>query len=150
MPLADAVGVWCRFDSCSVRSMRGLACVALAWPVSAITGTGRNKRERGAMRLPLIGGPRDGDVVNCCGQPECDCQEFGHGAPDGNHIMDGYVEWLVYRRTAAGWVPDRIEQETMVVSGNCPRCQRQMPVGIKYCKNCGAEMDPLGTEWADN
>ena len=46
MPLADAVGVWCRFDSCSVQSMRGLACVALAWPVSAITGTGRIKRER--------------------------------------------------------------------------------------------------------
>ena len=30
--------------------MRGLACVALAWPVSAITGTGRNKRGAEAMK----------------------------------------------------------------------------------------------------
>ena len=29
--------------------MRGLACVALAWPVSAITGTGRIKRGAEAM-----------------------------------------------------------------------------------------------------
>ena len=29
--------------------MRGLACVALAWPVSAITGAGRNKRGAEAM-----------------------------------------------------------------------------------------------------
>jgi hypothetical protein len=31
------------------NTMRGLACVALAWPVSAITGTGRNKRGAEAM-----------------------------------------------------------------------------------------------------
>ena len=147
---ADAAGVSLGSIPRQSNAMRGLACVALAWPVSAITGTGRIKRGAEAMRLPLIGGPRDGDLVNCCGQPECNCQEFGHGAPDGNHIMDGFVEWLMYRRTAAGWVPDRIERQAMVVSGSCPRCQRPMPAGIKYCKNCGAEMDPLGTEWADN
>ena len=32
--------------------MRGLACVALAWPVSAITEAGRNKRGAEAMNLP--------------------------------------------------------------------------------------------------
>ena len=102
------------------------------------------------MRLPLIGGPRDGEFVNCCPEENCDCQKFGHGAPNGNRIMDGYVEWLVYRRTEAGWVPDGIERQTMVCGGLCPRCNRPMPNGTVYCKNCGAEMDPLGTEWADN
>ena len=101
------------------------------------------------MRLPLIGGPRDGDVVNCCGQPACDCQTFGHGASGSSTIMDGYIEWQMYRRTERGWVPDRIERQTMIVSGNCPQCQRPMPDGTIYCRNCGAEMDPLGTEWND-
>ena len=100
------------------------------------------------MKLPLIGGPRDGDVVECCGQPACDCQTFGHGAR--NTIMDGYVEFQMYRRTDRGWVPDRIERKTMVGFNGCPRCQRPMPRGTIYCKNCGAEMDPLGTELADN
>ena len=46
-----------------------------------------------------------------------------------------------------GWVPDRIQRQTMVVSGSCPRCSRPMPDGTVNCKNCGAEMDPLGTEF---
>ena len=99
------------------------------------------------MKLPLIGGPRDGDLVECCGEPACDCQTFGHGAR--NAIMDGYIEWQMYRRTERGWVPDHIKRETMVGLNGCPRCQRPMPNGTKYCKNCGAEMDPLGTEWSD-
>jgi len=99
------------------------------------------------MLLPLIGGPRDGDMVNCCCEPKCDCQTFGHGAPNGNKIMDGYVEFLMYRRTESGWVPDRIERKTMCSGrGLCPRCNRAMPENIVYCKNCGAEMDPLGSE----
>ena len=100
------------------------------------------------MRLQLIGGPRDGDWVNCCGELECNCQTFGHCAPGGNKIMDGYVEWLMYRRTPAGWVPDHVERQTMVGGCNqCPRCGRVMPDGIVCCKNCGAEMDPLGSEF---
>ena len=96
------------------------------------------------MLLPLIGGPRDGDLVHCCGNSACDCQVFGHGA--GNHIMDGYVEWLMYRRTDEGWVPDHIERQTMICRDVCPRCGRPMPSGTVNCKNCGAEMDPLGSE----
>lgn len=97
-------------------------------------------------RLPLIGGPRDGDMVHCCMVDPCQCQTFGHGAPNGNKIMDGYVEWLMYRRTEAGWVPDRIERETMICQNLCPRCDRPMPPGTVNCKNCGAEMDPLRSE----
>ena len=100
------------------------------------------------MRLQLIGGPRDGDWVNCCGDLDsCECTVFGHGARNGNKIRDGYVEFLMYRRTPEGWVPDRIERKTMCSSsGQCPRCDRAMPDGIVYCKNCGAEMDPLSVE----
>lgn len=98
------------------------------------------------MRLQLIGGPRDGDVVTCCSVDDCDCKEWGHGA--NNKILDGYIEWQMYRRERGGWVPDRIQRQTMVVAGCCPRCSRPMPNGTVYCKNCGAEMDPLGCEIA--
>lgn len=99
------------------------------------------------MLLPLIGGPRDGDMVNCCPESVCNCQTFGHGAPGGNKIMDGYVEHINYRRTEKGWVPDHIERITMCSGkGICPRCDKAMPNNLIYCKNCGAEMDPLDTE----
>ncbi len=99
------------------------------------------------MVLPLIGGPRDGDLVHCCPHDQCTCQTWGHGAPGGNKIRDGYVEYLMYRRTELGWVPDHIERVTMCSGrGLCPRCDRAMPDGIIYCKNCGAEIDPLGSE----
>jgi hypothetical protein len=96
------------------------------------------------MRLELIGGPRDGDFVHCCIEPVCECQTFGHGA--NNKIDDGYIEWLMYRRERGGWVPDRIQRQTMVGTRSCPRCSRPMPDGTVNCKNCGAEMDPLGSE----
>jgi len=99
------------------------------------------------MRLQLIGGPRDGDWINCCSNDPCDCETVGHGAPNGNKIMDGYVEYLMYRRESGGWVPDRIERQTMCSgSGLCPRCSRSMPDGTVNCKNCGAEMDPMASE----
>lgn len=98
------------------------------------------------MRLQLIGGPRDGDWVHCCMDESCECETWGHGSPNGDKIMDGYVEYLMYRRDKGGWVPDKIERKTMVVTGLCPRCQRPMPDETVYCKNCGAEMDPLGVE----
>ena len=103
------------------------------------------------MRLKIIGGPRDGDWISCCLNDPCECTTVGHGAPNGNKIMDGYVEFLMYRRESGGWVPDRIERRTMILTGNCPRCNRPMPKGTVNCKNCGAEMDPLATEmegWA--
>ena len=96
------------------------------------------------MRLELIGGPRDGDFVHCCIEPVCECQTFGHGA--NNKIADGYIELLMYRRECGGWVPDRIQRQTMCGTGSCPRCSRPMPDGTVNCKNCGAEMDPLGSE----
>lgn len=96
------------------------------------------------MLLPLIGGPRDGDMVNCCSVDNCDCKEWGHCA--NNKILDGYIEWQMYRRERGGWVPDRIQRQTMVADGSCPRCSRPMPKGTVNCKNCGAEMDPLGSE----
>lgn len=99
------------------------------------------------MRLQLIGGARDGDWVDCCLDDDCNCETFGHGAPNGNKIMDGYVEFLMYRRDRGGWVPDRTVRVPMCSgSGLCPRCDRAMPIGIRYCKNCGAEMDPLASE----
>lgn len=94
----------------------------------------------------IKGGPRDGDVITCACVGDCECETFGHGAPDGNKIMDGYVEWLMYRREGGCWVPDRIERQTMAVTGSCPRCGRAMPNSTVYCKNCGAEMD-VGHEW---
>lgn len=96
--------------------------------------------------LQLIGGPRDGDWVNCCGSLECNCQTFGHGAPNGNKIMDGYVEFLMYRRTNRGWEPSHTERKTMICRDTCPRCNRPMPNKTTYCKNCGAEMNPLDSE----
>lgn len=98
--------------------------------------------------LPLIGGPRDGDMVNCCSVDNCDCKEWGHCA--NNKILDGYIEWQMYRRERGGWVPDRIQRQTMVADGSCPRCSRPMPKGTVNCKNCGAEMDPLGSELFGN
>lgn len=95
--------------------------------------------------LQLIGGPRDGELVSCCANQSCECTFWGHGY--GNSILDGYVEWLIYRRTDKGWIPDRIERQTMIVTGCCPRCDRPMPAGTVNCKNCGAEMDPLNTEF---
>ena len=71
-------------------------------------------------------------------------QMLGQGA--NNKIEDGYIEWQMYRRERGGWVPDRIQRQTMIVTGSCPRCSRPMPVGTVNCKNCGAEMDPLGSE----
>ena len=56
------------------------------------------------MRLRLIGGPRDGDWVSCCLKPVCKCPSYWHAST----ITDSYVAFLMYRRTAAGWVPDRI------------------------------------------
>lgn len=101
------------------------------------------------MRLQLIGGPRDGEWVVCCPDDPCDCQEFGHGTPGGNKVMDGYVEYLMYRRDRGGWVPDRIKRETCIVEGWCQSCGRMMPKGIINCKACGAEMDPMRTELGD-
>ena len=95
-------------------------------------------------RRQLKGGPRDGDFVNCCTEVTCDCQTWGHGNPGGNKISDGYVEVLMYRRDGEFWVPDRVERRTMVGLWLCPRCNRPMPRGTVNCKNCGAEMDPLG------
>lgn len=95
----------------------------------------------------IKGGPRDGDVIMCACVGECQCKSFGHGAPNGNKIMDGYIEFLMYRRENGCWVPDRIERQTMCSgSGMCPRCGRAMPDGTVYCKNCGAEMD-VSSEW---
>jgi len=98
-------------------------------------------------RMKIVGGPRDGDEVVCGCAGECECTSFGHGAPNGNHIMDGYVEWLMYRRVNGCWFPDRLERQTMVCCDLCPRCQRPMPSGTANCKNCGAEMD-ASSEWA--
>lgn len=99
------------------------------------------------MAVTVIrGGPRDGDSIACACQGVCACESFGHGAPNGNHIRDGYIEWLMYRKEDGYWVPDRIRRETMVVTGSCPRCDRPMPVGTVNCINCGAEMDP-SSEW---
>lgn len=97
-------------------------------------------------RTWLKGGPRDGDEILCPCVDVCSCESFGHGAPNGNHIMDGYVEWLMYRREGAHWIPDHIKREVMIVKGVCPRCCRPMPQGTVYCKNCGAEMD-VSSEW---
>ena len=98
-------------------------------------------------RTKIIGGPRDGDEILCSCSGDCKCERFGHGAPNGNKILDGYIEWLIYRKEDGCWVPDRIERQTMVVAtGSCPRCMRPMPDGTVYCKNCGAEMDP-SSEW---
>ena len=94
----------------------------------------------------IKGGPRDGDVIMCACQVECKCVAFGHGAPNGNYIRDGYIEWLMYRKENNYWVPDRVERETMVPKDFCPRCDRAMPPGTINCKNCGAEMD-LSAEW---
>lgn len=119
------------------------------WTFNQITTASPTAVEHVVMLLPLIGGPRDGDLVNYCVESECNCQSFGHGARNGNKIMDGYVEFLMYRRTESGWVPDRIERKVMCSgSGLCPRCNRSMPDGIVYCKNCGAEMNPLDSEWS--
>lgn len=96
--------------------------------------------------MTIKGGPRDGDVIVCACDRACACESFGHG--HGNHIRDGYVEWLMYRREGQYWVPDRIERQTMIASGQCPRCDRPMPTGTRYCKNCGAEMDP-SIEWSE-
>ena len=94
----------------------------------------------------IVGGPRDGDTILCPCPDVCTCESFGHGAPNGNKIRDGYTEWLMYRRDNGAWTPDRIERKTMVVTGLCPRCDRPMPDETKYCLNCGAEMDP-SIEW---
>lgn len=95
----------------------------------------------------IKGGPRDGDVITCaCKLGECECEQFGHGAPNGNKIMDGYIEWMMYRKEGGFWVPDRIERQTMVCKGQCPRCGHFMPTGTVNCKNCGAEMD-VSAEW---
>ena len=99
-------------------------------------------------RTKIVGGPRDGDEIICACVGECVCKSFGHGAPNGNHIQDGYVEWLMYRRENGRWVPDRIERQMMVCSDLCPRCGRPMPNGTVNCKNCGAEMD-VRAEWAE-
>ena len=99
-------------------------------------------------RTQITGGTRDGDWITCKCIGECECEMFGHGAPGGNKIMDGYVEYLMYRKENGCWVPDRIERQTMVCEGSCPRCQRPMPKGIVYCRNCGAEMNP-SAEWED-
>ena len=94
----------------------------------------------------IVGGPRDGDTVVCACLDACKCESFGHGAPNGNKIRDGFIEWLMYRRENGCWVPDRIERQTMIVTNTCPRCDRPMPDGTRYCLNCGAEMDP-SIEW---
>ena len=94
----------------------------------------------------ISGGPRDGDAILCACEGECHCESFGHGAPNGNKILDGYVEWLMYRKENGCWVPDHIERQTMVITGSCPRCSRPMPDGTVYCLNCGAEMD-VSREW---
>ena len=94
----------------------------------------------------IIGGPRDGDEILCRCVDECTCATFGHGSAGGNKILDGYIEWLMYRKENGAWVPDHVERETMVVTWCCPRCDRPMPDGAVNCKNCGAEMNPLDTE----
>jgi hypothetical protein len=94
----------------------------------------------------IVGGPRDGEEILCTCIGECQCKSFGHGAPNGNKIMDGYVEWLMYRKENGCWVPDHVRRQTMVVTGSCPRCNLPMPEGTVNCKDCGAEMD-VSREW---
>lgn len=98
-------------------------------------------------RLELKGGPRDGDVVNCCLESVCECTTWGHGYSGRNMIQDGYVEFRIYRREGQYLVPDHIEKVTMIAKGFCPKCNRAMPDETVNCKNCGAEMDPLG--WSE-
>jgi hypothetical protein len=96
--------------------------------------------------MQIVGGPRDGDSITCPCEDECQCLEFGHGAPNGNKILDGYVEWLMYRKENGCWIPDHIQRQTMVCVGFCPRCGRSMPENTVNCLNCGAEMD-VSSEW---
>ena len=49
---ADTAGVFLGSIPRQSNTIRGLACVALAWPVPAITGTGRIKRGAEAMSRP--------------------------------------------------------------------------------------------------
>ena len=94
----------------------------------------------------ICGGPRDGEVVACACDGECRCVSFGHGAPNGNKILDGYVELLMYKRKDGCWVPSHVHRETMVANTICPSCDRPMPAKTVYCINCGAEID-VSQEW---
>jgi hypothetical protein len=57
-----------------------------------------------------------------------------------NNIQDGYVLWQMYKKVDGVYVTSHVKKETMIVEGQCPRCDRIMPEGTKRCLNCGALM----------
>jgi hypothetical protein len=74
--------------------MRGLACVALAWPVSAITGTGRNNAyHHGVFVMPIINGKCHMRSVKFIGGP-LDKQETVADASDWKVIEDNGRLWF--------------------------------------------------------
>ena len=91
-------------------------------------------------RTPIDGGPRNGTEYCCPCRGECVCEVFGHGAPGGNKIRDGYVLWQMYRKVGGVFRPSHIKKQVMILEDTCPRCDRPMPKGTTTCLNCGACM----------
>jgi len=102
---ADAAGVSLGSIPRQSNAMRGLACVALAWPVSAITGAGRNKRlstqgyglvltisEEGFV-MPIINGKCHNRSVKFIGGP-LDKQETVADASDWKAVEDNGRIWF--------------------------------------------------------